>query len=288
MKTSASDILVELTIQDMLELKEKYAKVNHAHYVHTMIDLAIKWRQKYGNERITITSPKNSWKTDGSIVILLDAEVTGIFPYSLGTYENVRQGLLETKRIPKEYLYFANIHENYEDIIEEVVEKMNKKIYKKHENFLYEMSIDEAKALEIKCPPGTYIKKLTKEHVGRINDLWPHKYENSDKAIAVYIEYNGGYGLFSKDNELMSWALQGPLGHINLLQTEEKYKGKGYGSIMVQAMAKKIAEDGYIPVATVIVHNTPSVNLFNKLGFKIIAKSYFLEIISFDMYKSLE
>lgn len=57
-------------------------------------------------------------------------------------------------------------------------------------------------------------------------------------------------------------------GGLGLLHVTDKYKRKGLGTALVKAMAKKLALNGADTIASVVTHNTPSLNMFQKLGFR--------------------
>ncbi|XP_044755448.1 uncharacterized protein LOC123314322 [Coccinella septempunctata] len=275
---SDKDILVELTKEEISELKETYKKVEEAFYVYTLLDVAERW---YGKEGFTVTSPGDAWKEDGSIVVLIDLGHVAVFPYSLsGKYEKISEGLLKTSRIDRQKPFIlVNIMDNYSDDILNIVRNMGRKVEANYENFFYTMTIEKAKSLQVECPKETYVKRLCEDHAEQMNRVWPHRFENSEKLVAKWLSRNVGYGLFLKENdELVSWVMQGYLGHINLLQTEREYMGRGYGGVMLLLMAKHIAEEGHVPVATVLTKNTASNSLFKKQGFESKSKSFFMII----------
>ncbi|XP_044755447.1 uncharacterized protein LOC123314321 [Coccinella septempunctata] len=273
---SNKDILTELTKEEISILKETYKNVEEAFYVYTLLDVAVRW---YGKEGLTVTSPGDAWKEDGSIVVFLDFGHVAVFPYSLsGKYERISEGLCKTSRIdPQKSFYLANIMDTYLGDMLNIVSNMGRKVEVNYEYFFYTMTIEKAKSLQVECPKETYVKKLCADHAEQMNRVWPHRFENSGKNVANWLSINDGYGLFLKENdELVSWAMQGYLGHINLLQTEKEHMGRGYGGVMLLLMAKHIAQSGYVPVAMVLTKNKASNSLFRKQGFESKCKSYFL------------
>lgn len=275
---SDSDVFVELSLEAISKLKQTYRQVKDAFYVYTLLDVAERW---FGKEGFTITSPGEAWKEDGSLVVFINHGELAIFPYSLDRkYEKICDGLLRTNRIdPEKKLILVNILDRYMDVIMETLGKMKRKVELNFENNFYTMDIEKAKLLPTELPPGTYLKRLDKQHAAQMNRVWPHRFENSDKAVAKWLSINVGYGLFLKENDvLVSWVMQGYLGHINLLQTEKEYMGRGYGKVMVRVMAKNLAERGYVPVATVLTKNIASNALFRKQGFETETKTFFMVI----------
>lgn len=63
-------------------------------------------------------------------------------------------------------------------------------------------------------------------------------------------------------------------GLIGILQTDEKYQGHGYGSLVVKASAKIFAQMGRDSYAAVNEGNIASRTLFSRLGFNPIGYVY--------------
>lgn len=60
------------------------------------------------------------------------------------------------------------------------------------------------------------------------------------------------------------------------LQSDKIYRKRGYGSLVLKALAKKVAELGNDSYGAVLEDNIPSRALFERLDFKVIGKVYFL------------
>lgn len=59
---------------------------------------------------------------------------------------------------------------------------------------------------------------------------------------------------------------------MGILQTDKKYAGHGYGTLVTKYMSKKVAEMGFDVYVEIVENNMPSKSLFEKLGFKPIEK----------------
>ncbi|XP_045475199.1 uncharacterized protein LOC123681050 isoform X2 [Harmonia axyridis] len=273
------DILVELTRDELLELKVKYCSFDDAYYVYTLIDSALRW---WGNKELTITSPGDSWRRDGSVVVFFERDFPAVFAYSLDkSCEKICEALSKTSRIdPAIPWKFHNIAEEHMNAFLTLFESLGREVTSNDENNFYKMSIEKAKTLNIELPEEVYIRKLDREYAQQMNKVWPHSFENSEKKVGNWIENNVGYGVFLKDGDvLVSWVLQGTLGHINMLQTEVEYKGRGYGKLILRVIAKYIAESGHVPVATVLTNNVVSNCLFRSQGFEVAKNTYFFKTV---------
>lgn len=129
-------------------------------------------------------------------------------------------------------------------------------------------------------PEGIFLAPLNESHVETMNEVWPHKSPGSEKYLAKLLELNGGIGLFSKENnnELCSWVVKNYFGGLGILQTAEKYKRNGYGTLIVKIFSKMLAEkQGYDLTGFVVRTNSASQSMFTKLGFKKIIPVTWLE-----------
>lgn len=87
-------------------------------------------------------------------------------------------------------------------------------------------------------------------------------------------------GLFRKsDNKLLSSSMSLHSGGIFILYTHLDHRKKGYAEIIVRNMAQEIRKRGRIPFGTILLENTPSLNLFKKIGFKEFSRVDFISII---------
>lgn len=71
-----------------------------------------------------------------------------------------------------------------------------------------------------------------------------------------------------------NFSLQG--GFLGALQVKDSYKRMGLGSVAACAASRCIAEQGDDVVALVNPENTPSRGMFNKLGFTVTERCYWL------------
>lgn len=67
-----------------------------------------------------------------------------------------------------------------------------------------------------------------------------------------------------------------PTGLLGVLQTDESYYEKGYGTLAVKAASRKIAETGQNIFADIFANNAASRRLFEKLGVKSIGGVYWI------------
>lgn len=63
-----------------------------------------------------------------------------------------------------------------------------------------------------------------------------------------------------------------PTGVLGILQTDEKFYGRGFGSLVTRYLSRKIAEMRQDIYACIFEDNIPSRSLFGKLGFRSIGE----------------
>ena len=82
---------------------------------------------------------------------------------------------------------------------------------------------------------------------------------------------SGSVGIFTDSttpHRLVSWAIRSEnCGAIHHLYTLEEYRGRGLASAVVREMSRRIQDKGQVPFCEILVGNTASVALFNRLGF---------------------
>lgn len=120
-----------------------------------------------------------------------------------------------------------------------------------------------------RIPSNLRLKSLSAAHVDRINSVWPHRYEGSEKFIAYSIKYHLSVGLFNEHDDLLAWSLRYDNSSLAVIQVEAEHFRKGYGSLVAKAISKQIAsEDGCDVISLVVPENLKSTNMFSKLGFR--------------------
>ncbi|XP_004530386.1 uncharacterized protein LOC101459787 [Ceratitis capitata] len=143
---------------------------------------------------------------------------------------------------------------------------------------MYYKPCEEVLKLPINCPDGFLLRPLNAAtDADLIDTLWPNHHQGSRFLIKRLIEWNANMGVYTKDsNELVAWCLRLQGGFLGALQVKENFKRRGLGSVVAAATARRIAEQGDDVMALVNEVNLASRGMFDKLGFKIVDKCYWL------------
>ncbi|XP_075154032.1 uncharacterized protein LOC142227389 [Haematobia irritans] len=156
----------------------------------------------------------------------------------------------------------------------------NKKLECEYDSLtlMYYMARDTAKQLDICCPKGFYVKPLSSStDANVIDDLWPNRHDGSLFLIQRLIDWNTNMGVYKEEtNELVAWCLRLQGGFLGALQVKDNYKRLGLGSVVTRATSRRLAEQGNDVMALVNETNLPSRGMFEKLGFVVTDRCYWL------------
>lgn len=112
-----------------------------------------------------------------------------------------------------------------------------------------------------------------------MNSVWPHAHEGSQQFLELLIEINPSVGLYSENGELVAWSVGLEVAALGALQVDVNFLRKGFGSIVAKGLSKKIAiERDYDITAHIILNNTNSLSMFQKIGFKEIENNYWIGV----------
>lgn len=139
---------------------------------------------------------------------------------------------------------------------------------------LYKLPKEKSLTLECSAPPGLMLKKLELHHATHINEVWPHRCEGSEYTLKRLIAWNPSIGLFNETGRLLAWSLCWTTGTLAALQVDANYLRKGYGSLVVKAIAKDMATMGMNCQAIVHCANEVSNAMFTKLGFEVVGSCF--------------
>lgn len=134
---------------------------------------------------------------------------------------------------------------------------------------LYQLPKSAAVALQVSPPEGIELKKLRDEDISQAIKIYPFRSDYSMHLFKRRNKFNTSLGAYDKaTGELLGWCLRYETGVLTAFQVEEKHKRKGYGELLLKAMSKMVGEQGDDVTGCIVEGNVPSLELFEKLGFK--------------------
>lgn len=128
--------------------------------------------------------------------------------------------------------------------------------------------------LYFSLPEGMILHDMSEDDVVFANSVWEHSDPVSYLKRAANLNEN--VGLYQKDGTLVAWCFRLGGGRLGALQVKDQYRRKGYGEFVCRSITRKIGEKGEDVFACVLKQNLPSIKMFEKIGFKIIDRTYWI------------
>lgn len=177
---------------------------------------------------------------------------------------------------------FMGVREIYRSAVLEFINEADLKTLFDDGTTMVYLPKEDALNLTFETPEGCEIKSLSVDDTLKVNSIWPHRSPGSEKFIENCIKYNTSIGIYDKsNNELLAWCLEHDYHCLLALQVTEDHKRKGYGSLAVQSITKKISQKHDVDVITNIIHsNVKSLSLFDKIGYKKIDTNSWIGVIN--------
>lgn len=276
------DILQEIPTSELKELAKFFLDECQLPYVHNFVKSVHSWKVRAPKENyMTFFAINGNWRNHGTFIALVEFHCYNIFVYSIEeNTEVVYNVLANTKRFhyDKNHTIFFNLHKHYFPMVKKFIQDRHIEIKDIKECDVLWMSQGKAINLEINIPNDVCIKPLTSENISLVNELWSSKYDGSEQFLRIIHKMGKSYGVFIKGTqELASWIFKNHLGQLGVLQTVEKHKRKGYGSLLTLFMSKEVAKEGLDPVGMVLTCNQSSKTMFENCGFVSINRVKFIE-----------
>lgn len=115
-----------------------------------------------------------------------------------------------------------------------------------------------------------------------IDDVWPNRHPGSLFFIGQIIALSPNVGAFTEDGQLVAWCLRLQAGPHGVMQVLDTHMRRGLGSLVLKALARKLAEMGLDSCACVGADNLASIGTFEKAGFVVIDDAYWMRNIATD------
>lgn len=268
-----SDKLTEIPCAQWSELRDMYLcdwPTNMMGYY--TIDNFIRWTEKKPDiDHLHVYSLNNDW-SDGTFLVV---DRYQLFVNTLNkSLDRLTQAisLLDWTHGFK----VSSFLERHRPAVINVIDSKNLKREYDSKTLLYFMPRNEASQLETELPKGITLKPLTQEHAEMVNELWPNRHHGSLFFIKRLIDWNPNVGAYTEDGQLIAWCLRLQAGPLGALQTDNAFKNRGIGSLVVKDITKQLANMNMDTCAFVNTTNEASVKLFEKVGFKVVDNGYWL------------
>ncbi|XP_022214706.2 uncharacterized protein LOC111069116 [Drosophila obscura] len=273
--------LVEIPREDWIQLRELYADRNTDPHGSMCINNYINWVQQEPELPVRVLSLNGDWQREGTFLITVDmgTNLQHLYFNTLSDdLSRVTKAVECLKPSNDEYLFFG-----YSSRFDSLVRNIGKtctgitKELSIVDVVWYYASKQVVSTFTVEVPNGIRLDNLSIKDAETINEIWPHRADNSVKFVRRLIQFNVNIGAYDETGKLVAWCLRLPIGALGLLQVLESHKRLGLGSLMVRALSKKINDLGDSVVAPVVPQNTASRSMFEKLGFQQIDTGYWAE-----------
>lgn len=131
-------------------------------------------------------------------------------------------------------------------------------------------------------PENLYISSLERHKYGQyVFNRWAYRDHTTEEDVGDELDQLPSAGLFSNDsNEMVAWVTLHPHFGMSRLHTLEAHRRKGYGTLVVQYLTKRMAQAGYLPTYGLAINNVASKAFVEAMGFQFVGT--FSSIASFS------
>ncbi|XP_058122348.1 uncharacterized protein LOC131293169 [Anopheles ziemanni] len=214
---------------------------------------------------LEVYSLNGTWIENGTYIII---DNTNVFMYTLDTSEQTLRRMLQLLDWHRSYLMNMCL---YRDTVAEVY-RLNQ-LDVEYESFdsIYYLTRTMALNFHFEVPLGMSLKRIAPQFAAFIYNQWVHKVAGTQNMIEQMLRMNDSMGLFLDGaREPLAWCIRTQNGAIGLLGVVAKRKG--FGSLVVKALARQLAHQGHNVYASVSFTKEASMKLFEKLGFQVVGK----------------
>ncbi|GLV42198.1 uncharacterized protein CBL_03785 [Carabus blaptoides fortunei] len=271
---TTEDILQQIPDEKLPELKELYLQNwPSTSHVYNFIDTCMELRKSVPTENnVTLFCPNGDF-SDGTFVAIIKLTICEIFIYTLdSSCTRLEMALMKTKIIEwNNKPLFLCLNIRFLSTVLKVTKANNYPTPKYPLADLYRLPKETALQFSYSIPSELYTATLEQHHVAVINSKWVLRASGTEEYLVKLLKLNGGIGLFTKTtNELCAWVFKNCFGGLRMLQTDEKFRRRGYASLLIKIFAKQLAQRGIDPTTIIYRNNIGSQKLFTGLGFEAI------------------
>ncbi|XP_034473677.1 uncharacterized protein LOC117781066 [Drosophila innubila] len=261
--------LFEIPASDWNTLLDLYSGQRSKPTGYNVINNYIQWKKKEPVFDVKFLSLDGEWQSDGTFIIIANngsMKKTVYFNTLSNNLERLANALLCLTYSSEEY----QLH-GYEERLAPAADVYIRQCDNSQRLLLktswYRASKEVVAKFSIEPPSGITLRELETKDAETVNEIWPYREKGSEEFVKCLIDHNISVGAYDNKGKLIAWCLRLPTGSLGLLQVKESHKRLGLGSLMVRYMSKKITKLDGEALASVVIKNTPSKNMFEKLGF---------------------
>ncbi|XP_050078821.1 uncharacterized protein LOC126565665 [Anopheles maculipalpis] len=277
------DHLVEVAPAHWTELRNLFQCDWPKHeFAYYLLGNYVSWKRLHEPLDVKCYALNDGWRKNGSFVLKDGFE---IYFYSKDDDKNCTTLVQLLSQI--RWNSFDEISMDYLEKFHPAVEKIisNKYLTVSSSKLAHYYFMPKEQALALRSstmPNGFTLSKLLPKDLDTIYAQWPLRnhisYEAGYGLLKRLILLNETVGLFNAKGELVSWCLSDQTGAHSDLQTLPAYCRKGYGRLVVEELAKRLARSGSDSKAYVLHDNEKSIKLFESVGFRKIQNLHWVVV----------
>uniref|UniRef100_A0A182M339 N-acetyltransferase domain-containing protein n=1 Tax=Anopheles culicifacies TaxID=139723 RepID=A0A182M339_9DIPT len=268
-----NDTLVRIPANAWEQLRDLYRQDWPRHEIaYNNVQNYIRWveRDPPISATLIVYSLNGSWRQNGTYIII---DHTDVFMYTLDhTGDTLKRMLL---LLDWHHSYLMNMCP-YRAIVLDVYRLHRLEIAFDSADVIYHLPQQVARHFRYDLPVGLTLKRIPPHYASFIYNQWLNKSVGTEYFIERMLRLNVSMGLFCEGvREPLAWCIRTQNGALGLLGVVAQRKG--YGSLVIKAIARRLAEQGYSTYASVRHTNVASRKLFEKLGFRIAGEASWLK-----------
>ncbi|TDG40432.1 hypothetical protein AWZ03_013148 [Drosophila navojoa] len=272
----ASSLTTISNLAELTALKELHLKDWPKHCVgFYWLDNYLRWLQKNPNTKyLTFYTLNGNWRRDGLFILVHRYQ---LFFSNLSRQKTPELLTALTLMDWTRGYKVSAIHETHHAIYKQLLAEHHLFMDREMKTIMYRLPCEQAKELQVNCPPGYFLDNVRLEHAELINELWSAKHPGSLKLIQLLIEMNTNVGLYDQaTGQLCAWCLRLQSGFLGALEVLPTHQRRGLGLVVAAAIAKRISGDlNHDVTALVNLNNTAACRVFEKLQFMLIKGEHY-------------
>ncbi|XP_058060973.1 uncharacterized protein LOC131211497 isoform X1 [Anopheles bellator] len=268
-----SDILVPIPSTAWEQLRDLYRQDWPRHEIaYYTIQNYIRWteRDPHTSTTLIVYSLNGSWWETGTYIIV---DHTDVFMYTLEPTEDTLRRMLCLLDWHHSYLMNMCL---YRDAVVNAYRLHRLAIAFDSVDVIYRVPHHVALQFRYELPPGLTLRRIAPHYARFIHNQWLNKTVGTEYFIERLLRWNVSMGLFcERSREPLAWCIRSQNGALGLLGVVAQ--GKGYGSLVIKAFARWLAEQGHSTYASVRHTNMATRRLLEKLGFCVVGEASWLK-----------
>ncbi|XP_050082228.1 uncharacterized protein LOC126569291 [Anopheles aquasalis] len=268
-----NDVLVPIPPGAWKQLRDLYRQDWPRHEIayHTVHNY-IYWTEHdpHITRTLIVYSLNGSWWQNGTYIII---DHTDVFMYTLESSGATLRRMLQLLDWHHSYLMNMCL---YRDLVLDVYRLHHLPVAFYSEDVIYCVPHQVAHEFRYELPAGLSLHRIEPHYARFIYNQWLTKTVGTEYFIERLLRWNISMGLFcERTGEPLAWCIRTQNGALGLLGVVAQRKG--YGSLVIKAFARRLAEQGYSTYASVRHTNMASRRLFEKLGFSVVGEASWLK-----------